>query len=156
MSRGMEFGALDGWWGQKQRRSRPHEGIDIVRFRESSAGECKTLRDVPLRAIEGGQCVAIMDDFLGKTLVVRRFRSLGGKQQFFVYGHLQLASSMRVGREFGPGSVIGCVRESVKSCPEHLHISLVEVERDVQVPWAEMTWDSMHSLGFCVFLPLTI
>ena len=54
---GMEFGAPNGWWGQRKPRPHPHEGIDVVFM---PAGQ------LAFDVIEAGRVLAIIDDFLGR------------------------------------------------------------------------------------------
>jgi len=67
---GMVFGERTEWWGPRGRRRTVHEGIDFVEgFR--GGGVNLIPEGVPARAIASGEVVAALDDFMGKTVVVR-------------------------------------------------------------------------------------
>ena len=67
---GMAFGERTEWWGLRCRRRTVHEGLDFVEgFRD---GEVSLIPEgVPVRAVASGEVVATLDDFMGKTIVVR-------------------------------------------------------------------------------------
>jgi len=67
---GMAFGERTEWWGPRGRRRTVHEGLDFV---EGFRGDAVRLipEGVPARAIASGEVVATLDDFMGKTVVVR-------------------------------------------------------------------------------------
>ena len=69
--RGMLFGDCVEWWGDCARRRTKHEGIDFAKGFRTGSGICSIPEGVPVRSIADGEVTAILDDFMGKTVVVR-------------------------------------------------------------------------------------
>ena len=67
---GMSFGERMEWWGPRGRRRTVHEGLDFVEGFQG--GEVNLVTEgVPVRAVVSGEVVATLDDFMGKTVVLR-------------------------------------------------------------------------------------
>ena len=143
----MEFGASNAWWGKLKARSNPHEGIDVV-FQVAEEGLA-----TDLSPIEAGRVVHIMDDFIGQTAVIER-RS--GSKQYWVYGHCQLDPSVKIGEHLSESDTIGRIAVSTRSCPAHLHISLLECRTGSfdDCMWAAVSWKRMPpELSFAPITP---
>jgi hypothetical protein len=69
--RGMLFGDCIEWWGDCSRRRTEHEGIDFAKGFRPGSGICCIPEGIPVRSIADGEVTAILDDFIGKTVVVR-------------------------------------------------------------------------------------
>lgn len=176
---GMEFGALRAWWGKRAPRPRPHEGIDLVRFKypRHTAGPDMVVRGRYLRVIEAGEVLSVFPDFLGKTAVVRRGAStpLGVKPQFWVYAHLVLMRAVKPGAQLAEGDTVGRVERGASvhllndGAPlAHLHLSLLEaamVSGDENSPWnvaagegdwGLLNWSNIHHASNLRFMPLAV
>ena len=67
---GMVFGERTEWWGPRGRRRTVHEGLDFVEG--YCDGDVRLISEgVPARAVDSGEVVAALDDFMGKTVVIR-------------------------------------------------------------------------------------
>lgn len=120
---GTLFGECAEWWGEHSRRRTAHEGIDFVEG-DTGSGLRPIPEGLPVRPPAGGEAVAFLDDFLGKTIVVRHpeiVRENGGVFH-------TLLSHLRVG-ETRPGrveeeQVLGRVGGSKGAgAPAHLHLA---------------------------------
>ena len=149
---GMEYGAAIAWWQTaKKQRPRPHEGVDV--FIEDAALLCR----LPLRPVEAGEVVGVFDDFIGRTVVVRRS---AGQCQFWLFAHIEPAAALQVGCWLTTASELGRVATARTKCPSHLHISLVVVPLHAPLSWAEATWSRLHQLEHyptaLYFAPITL
>ena len=156
---GMEYGSTETWWGSKKPRKQPHEGVDVV------LADANQLRRRPLRPIESGTVVAVIDDFIGQTVVVQR-----SAHQFWMYGHIAPAANVVVGALLAQDSRVGGgedamiapdrlgrVAESPTTCPSHLHVSLVESSLCMTPEkWAAISWATIHSVEHLRFVPITL
>ena len=68
---GMFFGDCMEWWGDLNRRRSEHEGVDFAEGLDSSEQITNLPEGTPVRAMLSGEVVSVLDDFLGKTLLVR-------------------------------------------------------------------------------------
>jgi hypothetical protein len=121
---GMSFGDRIEWWGDGCRRRTEHEGFDFV----EGIGPGASMRGLPegtsVRSIAEGVAVALLDDFLGKTIVVRHpaFTRPNGDVFHTFLSHIQPLIK-------GPGPVargglLGHVGKSTNSgVPAHLHMT---------------------------------
>ena len=87
---GMAFGERTEWWGPRSRRRTVHEGLDFVEG--FSRGDVSLIPEgVPARALASGEVVATLDDFMGKTVVVRHpsLTLPGGEVFHTLLSHIQ-------------------------------------------------------------------
>jgi murein DD-endopeptidase MepM/ murein hydrolase activator NlpD len=121
---GMLFGDSIEWWGGGDQRRTQHEGIDFAEGIRPGFGICRIPEGTPVRAIMDGESVALLDDFLGKTIVVRHSDILNSNGDVFytLLSHIQPVTS-----ELGfvaKGQILGSVGKSTKSrTPAHLHLT---------------------------------
>ncbi|MBN2339646.1 MAG: M23 family metallopeptidase [Acidobacteria bacterium] len=121
--RGMLFGDRVEWWGEGSRRRTAHEGIDFVEG-DTGSGLRPIPEGLPVRSPAEGEAVAFLDDFLGKTVLVRHAETVREDRDVFhtLLSHLQ-AGEGRPGR-VGEGDVIGRVgRSKGTGAPAHLHLA---------------------------------
>jgi hypothetical protein len=121
---GMLFGDRMEWWGDGNRRRTEHEGLDFVEGLSSGAGIRNIPEGTPVRAIADGEIAAFLDDFLGKTVVVRHSSIVDRNGDIFhtLYSHIKPATG-----QVGPvatGGLLGHVGKSTAAgAPAHLHLS---------------------------------
>ena len=143
---GMAFGERTEWWGARCRRRTVHEGLDFV---EGFSGDEVSLipEGVPARAIASGEVVAVLDDFMAKTIVVRHpSPSLPGGEVFHtLLSHIQTEVSPP--SFIKKGDVLGRVgrRAGIRIRP-HLHLTCAWFPPDF--PFAEAGVDTIMHPGF--------
>jgi hypothetical protein len=122
--KGMYFGDHIEWWNKGNRRRTTHEGIDFTQgcLADGSLGELP--EGTPVRAIESGELVSILDDFLNRTLLVRHsaIQDASGNVFHTLLSHIQpeAAAPCRIEK----GEILGKVAKSRNvSAPAHLHLS---------------------------------
>mmetsp|Transcript_121596 Transcript_121596/g.355359 ORF Transcript_121596/g.355359 Transcript_121596/m.355359 type:complete len:244 (-) Transcript_121596:35-766(-) len=82
ISDGAEFGSSRCWWGKRQLRPTPHEGIDLCEVSLEDAAEPWRLpAGFELSAVSGGMVVAVFGDFLAHTVIVKHVDCEGGGQE---------------------------------------------------------------------------
>ncbi|NTW88476.1 MAG: hypothetical protein HGB26_04990 [Desulfobulbaceae bacterium] len=123
---GMLFQETEAWWKEGTRQT-PHEGIDLL-FLTNRDGQ---RRDIPPEAmippLWDGEVVAVFDDFLGSTVVMRHSLMDGqGWRLVSLYGHVHPLV------EFGaqvcaekPLAAVATGKVRGSSAPvDHLHLSV--------------------------------
>lgn len=125
----MLFNSSHSWWGTGRPRPYTHEGVDLCFF-ESETGNRYRLDDstrVPMAAT--GRILAIIDDFIGKTIVCDYFCGLETSRPAYVlYAHIRPEQGLRIGDAVEVGECIARIApvDPKKSpLPPHLHLSLV-------------------------------
>ena len=142
---GMAFGERTEWWGPRGRRRTVHEGLDFVEgFR---SGEISLIPEgVPVRAIASGEIAATLDDFMGKTVVVRHpsLTLSGGEVFHTLFSHVQTEGSPPI---VNKGEILGRVgrRTGIHIRP-HLH--LTGAWFPAGFPFAEAGIDTIMHPGF--------
>jgi murein DD-endopeptidase MepM/ murein hydrolase activator NlpD len=122
--RGMFFGARNEWWGDRVRRRTEHEGLDFVEGNKPGTGIRNIPEGAPARAIADGEVVAVLKDFLGKTVVMRHsaISDETGSVFYTLLSHIRPAAKLKA--SVVRGQLIGEVAESRNAdVPAHLHLS---------------------------------
>jgi len=150
----MLFGAQGKWWGDRGRRPRPHEGIDLCLF-TNKAGQALRLRESSrIPVMFDGKVLRIEEDFVGESLYVgHRIVDGQGWQLFTVYGHTKPENGVRTGGTFKQGEVIATL-SSAENRPAgvfpHLHLSVAWVSETQ--PSEELNWEKLHDPKVAVLL----
>ena len=152
---GMLFNASDKWWGGKGERIAPHEGLDL-RLYEDARGRVLLLgagSSVP--AVYDGTVKGIVDDFLGKTIIMEhRFPQMPAFQLITLFGHTKPAGGVRPGEAVKAGDVMAAIASpgaSGKAVDCHLHVSLGRPSGAVAL--ASLNWQNMAE-GLVMFDPV--
>jgi murein DD-endopeptidase MepM/ murein hydrolase activator NlpD len=142
---GMLFNAAEKWWGKPGPRGEPHPGVDLCAFL-NAAGEVVRLDEgARVPAAFGGRVVAIMDDFLGRTVVVEHQDGAGDRFCTF-YAHTVPRADLRVGDPVAESEVIATIAGTAGSksgIRPHLHLSLARVSGSIYYP--ELDWRRLGS-----------
>ena len=120
---GMAFGERTEWWGPRGRRRTIHEGLDFVEgFRRGNVSLIP--EGVPARALASGEVAATLDDFMGKTVVVRHpsLTLQGGEVFHTLFSHIQTEAPQPLFVK--KGEIMGKVgrRADIRIRP-HLHLT---------------------------------
>jgi hypothetical protein len=121
---GMLFGDRIEWWGDCNRRRTEHEGLDFAEGLSPDAAIRNIPEGAPARAITDGEIVACLDDFLGKTVVVRHSSIIDRYGDVFhtFYSHIQ--PEILPPGQVAKGDLLGCVGKSKdSSAPAHFHLT---------------------------------
>ena len=148
---GKLFGSRREWWGDRNRRFAEHEGIDFAEGRNSGGKLIPIPEGTPIRAIEDGEIAAVLDDFLGKTVLVRHPQTVNrqGSILYTQYSHILPVdvSASAVSK----GQVLGRVGRTTQSkAPMHFHFAAAWVPQIL--PASELTLSHFHP----AYTPITL
>jgi hypothetical protein len=138
---GMGFGEPEKWWPGQGIRPTPHEGLDLTGFLDHNHVEHRLPTNTIVVPLFRGRLVNIIDDFLGRTVIIdhqiinRYDQSLHG-----FYAHLLPAAQLTTGADLHEEEGLGTIAAGNQICPPHLHISTVWVARNFpvgQISWAD-------------------
>jgi len=125
---GMFFNAPDKWWGDQGKRDKPHEGLDLCLYRDRRGRMHRLDEKTKIPVIYDGIVVGIINDFLGKSVIIKHDLTDSGDNRFCtIYGHINPHKGLHVGRIVKEGNIIATLadlRNSKVKILSHLHISL--------------------------------
>ena len=78
---GMFFLDENKWWGDGGRRRVPHEGVDLCFYRTAGAENRRLAPRTRIPAMADGRVLAIIDDFLGKSIILHHPRLGNGNDR---------------------------------------------------------------------------
>jgi hypothetical protein len=140
---GMLFGDPVEWWGECNRRRTVHEGIDFAEGLHPIEGKRAVSEGTPVRSIAEGEVAAIVDDFIGKTVITRHsaIKQANGDVFYTFLSHLQLEFA-----GLGPiakGHILGRIGKpaSARVSP-HLHLTGAWVPDGLRIQ--EIGLDAIH------------
>ncbi len=131
---GMEFGSQQTWWGGKRKRARPHEGVDLCFYRGVDDAVFRIDDESKIPAMYDGIVVKIMDDFLGKTIVLEHsFPSNGDSVFLSIYGHTKPMQKLEPGQRVNAGGIMATLapHKNPTAPVPHLHLTLGSSPRPV-------------------------
>jgi len=125
---GMLFNSTDKWWGDLGKRDKPHEGLDLCLYKDRKGTILRLGEKAKIPVIYDGTVVGIVDDFLGKSVIIEHlFSDCGSNRLCSIYGHTIPEDHLHVGNPVREGDVIATLADSTRSKTNifpHLHISL--------------------------------
>lgn len=124
---GMMFQAPDKWWGNREKRDKPHEGLDLCLYRDGQNSICHLNETTRIPAMYRGRVAMILDDFLGKSVIMEHVQPDNKNIKIFtIFGHTQPVAGLEEGDSFDQGDIIASLTDTatpkVRVAP-HLHIS---------------------------------
>jgi hypothetical protein len=133
---GMRFDERIAWWRGESERDRGgrHEGLDFCCYRTGEGRRLGLGAGALVPVIFGGAVVALVDDFLGKSLfVAHECRDSQGRQLHSIYGHLHPRPELAPGSLLEDGAAVGVVADTSggkNAVPPHLHLTLALIHRE--------------------------
>ncbi|MBU1546157.1 MAG: hypothetical protein KKE82_05255 [Proteobacteria bacterium] len=123
----MLFQNTEAWWKQGSRQT-PHEGIDLLFLTARDGQRCDIRPEALIPPLWDGEAVAVFEDFLGSTVVVRHSVMDGqGWRLVSLYGHVQPLVGF-VGEEVSADKPLAAVASGTargpSAPPDHLHLSV--------------------------------
>jgi Peptidase family M23 len=141
---GMLFNSSETWWGDKNPRATPHEGLDLCFF-EDRAGKIKNLnKEINLPAAFAGEVIKIGRDFLGKSIFLgHEIFSEDRRQLCSAYGHTRPQANLSVGRKVAAGEIIAVISSSGPNTavPPHLHLTFAWIP--VPIDPDRLNWQNL-------------
>ncbi len=145
---GMLFSSMEKWWGTG-RRDRPHEGLDLCFYADHKHNIFRLSEKIKIPALFDGIIAGIIDDFLGKSIIIKHNISSGAGTVFCsILGHVIPHKIISVDSIVKQGDVIASVAASggskTKISP-HLHLSLGHIIEDF--PLQKLDWNTISDPG---------
>jgi murein DD-endopeptidase MepM/ murein hydrolase activator NlpD len=143
----MLYRSTEMWWGHRGKRYRPHEGLDFCMFEDGRNRVIHLDGKTMIPAMYDGVVIAIVHDFLGRSIVLEHDFQNRCKDRFCtVYAHIRPQPHVSMGAKISKGSVIATVEDSFKSKTDissHLHISLGWIS--CAIPNEKLVWPELGS-----------
>jgi len=156
--RAMLFGAEDKWWGDRGGRAFPHEGLDFCLFSDASRSLFRLEEGTRIPAMYDGRVVAILDDFLGASIVLEHRLPRHRDPFLTIYGHMAVRETLHVGSAVREAEIIGTLTEPGTSpvrIHPHLHVSLDRPSESAS--YNNLTWRDLNNSGlFTMIDPLAV
>jgi hypothetical protein len=103
---GMLFGAAGKWWGDGGKRIAPHEGLDLCFYRDQAHEIHRLHPGIRIPAMYEGTVVRMLDDFLGRTVVIAHRLPEVDITCYTIYGHTVPREGLHVDRLVREGEVV--------------------------------------------------
>ena len=130
---GMEFNSLETWWGERQPRSAPHEGLDLCWYEEATGRVNRVDQHLRIPATFAGEIIKIYPDFLGTSIFLgHEIFAPDSRQLYTAYGHTRPLASLHVGNKVAAGEIIATLASPSGSNSRvlpHLHLTLAWMPR---------------------------
>jgi hypothetical protein len=142
---GMLFGATQEWWGDRRIRRAPHEGLDLCTYRDGREVLRALNEHSKIPVLYSGVVTGIIDDFLGKSLIVKHSVPDTGIVEFCtIYGHTAPGSNIYIGRAVEQGAVIARLADaslSTSKAVPHLHLSIALSRKAIS--YGQLDWGAI-------------
>jgi len=155
----MLFHAMCKWWGNKGPRDTPHEGLDILLYKDRQDRIVRLDERTRIPVMFDGVVVSIINDFLGRSVIVEHaFPNRDTGKVCTIYGHTNPLKGLQIGRELKQGNIMGTLADPAQSgfnVMPHLHISVGRASKPIS--YARLNWDTIGDSGALTLLdPLDI
>lgn len=156
---GMLFCASHKWWGDRGPRASPHEGLDLLLYRDRLGRIGRIDQETRIPLLFNGVVVNIIDDFLGSSIMVEHRLQEGGMGRLLtIYGHTAPLTGLHPGSKLQQGDILGTLADPVRSGSRvipHLHISVGQMHAPVS--YGRINWETIWDLETLTLLnPLDI
>lgn len=149
---GMLFGSTEKWWGAGGSRPSAHEGLDLCFFETRDRRRYRLDETVRIPAAVSGRIIRIMDDFLGRTVVVESRCRPAAAPFYTFYAHIRPDMELREGDALSAGTAfaaIAQIRSPKVPLPPHIHITMAAAA--AMPPVDTLSWPVMNRLDRSVF-----
>jgi len=156
---GMLFNSTDKWWGDQGKRDKPHEGLDLCLYKDGKDTILRLEEKAKVPVIYDGIIVGIIEDFLGKSLIIEHFFSDSDNNRLCtIYGHTIPKDHLYVGKIVKRGDIIATLADSNRSKTNifpHLHISLGWTSKAIS--YGRLNWENIGTTNTVTLLdPLQV
>jgi len=156
---GMLFRAQDKWWGDQEKRDKPHEGLDLLLYRDRCNQTRCLEKNARIPVLYDGVTVGIINDFLGKSIIVKHHITSGVNILMYTfYGHTIPQNRLHLGSIVEEGDIIATlsgVGNTKSGMFPHIHISLGWASRAISPD--KLNWETLDALDTLTLLdPLPV
>jgi hypothetical protein len=142
---GMLFNSTDKWWGDRGKRDKPHEGLDLCLYKDRNGTILRLGNKAKVPAIYDGKVIVIIDDFLGKSIIIEHsFPDRDSSRLCTIYGHTIPRDNLHVGNIVEEGDIIATLTGPSRSKSNifpHLHISLGRTSKEIS--YDRLDWENI-------------
>lgn len=154
----MLFGSTNKWWNSGK-RDNPHEGLDLCFYADQSDKILRINEGVNIPAMFDGIVIGIIDDFLGKSIIVEHNIAGNAESLFYsIFGHVIPACGIDAGSDVKQGDIIAVLADARRSKAKvfpHLHITIGYLSRGGSFPG--LNWSTISNPEiFTLFDPVTV
>jgi hypothetical protein len=139
---GMKFAERVAWWREGAERTGAHEGLDIRCYRTGGGRRLSLGAGARVPVLCPGEVVAIVEDFLGRSVfVAHEVVDGGGRRLHSVYGHVDPCPGLAPGSRLGGEDPVGTIADPFARgslVPPHLHLSLAVIAGSGPLGWPEL------------------
>lgn len=143
---GMLFQSEAKWWGDWGVRKRPHEGLDICLYQGTDGIVHSLDPTVNIPVLYDGTVVRLIDDYIGKTVVVLHDMYDTKKNQLCsIYGHTDPRNTIETATPVGEGEIIATICDAGAQGAQmssHLHLTIAWVPQSYDCH--QLNWDTLH------------
>jgi len=156
---GMLFDRNETWWAGGGLRSFSHEGLDLCFFESDDLRTFRFDDTVRIPSAFSGRVVHIMNDFLGRTVVVQHFPdSVNVPPVYVFYAHTRPDKELAIGDPLTPGECFACIAPVIIKkipLPSHLHLTIGRADR--LPPVQTLSWPRLNRVDRDCFIdPLPV
>ena len=135
----MKYGETNKWWGDNGPRQSPHEGLDFVAYIDSAAQRHLLEPGILTPPLFKGCVVNIIDDFLGRTIILEHSHKTGdGLRLLSFMAHILPPPDIKPGSAISALNLLGEVAPGNNASLPHLHISTAWASP--AFPIADFSW----------------
>ena len=142
---GMLFDSSEKWWGDRGNRDSPHVGLDLCCYKTSKDRIIFFDGDTKIPSMYDGVVVGVINDFLGKSLILKHsFPGIDARDFFTIYGHTHPAQDIHIGKAYKEGETIARVADidrARSTVSPHLHISIGLLSKVIS--YDKLDWRNM-------------
>lgn len=150
---GMLFASREKWWGAGGVRQSPHEGLDFCCFLDAEGNKKHLDATSQIPGLFDGEIVAVFEDFLGRTILVKHEQyQLDEKIFFTIYAHVSPLSHIKPGLHFSSGDLLGKIAVPApedSGAPVHLHLSVALMPKTVSAETLDWGVLPRHPVILC-------
>ncbi|MFW6082030.1 MAG: hypothetical protein ACOC7W_08955 [Desulfosalsimonas sp.] len=154
---GMLFAGRQKWWADGGLRAGFHEGLDLCFFEGQGGRNFRLDETARVPAAFDGCVAAVIDDFLGRTVIAEHTLPHRPGKIFILYAHIRPDENVCQGKPLAAGQTFGVIAPPAQNgvLPPHLHLSAMPQEK---IPSLEaLQWPLLNSLEPGSFLdPLDV
>lgn len=152
---GMLFCSSRSWWREGLPRPFAHEGIDLCFFEAKNGARYRFDDAIRVPMAETCRVVAVIDDFIGKTLVCEPSRNppQASRPVYILYAHVAPKQGLSPGETVPAGESLARIAPADPEktpLPPHLHVSVVF--RDALPVLDTLGWPYLNRLDRGAFL----
>ena len=133
LSTGMLFKSTHRWWGTQEKRKEPHEGLDLVFYRDSQNRAIGIDQSTRIPTMYAGVVVGVFDDLIGKSVFIRHdISDVERGRLCTIFGHTEPDSDIRPGKSLREGEAIARVAGvGASTVSPHLHITIGWAQEEI-------------------------